>query len=221
MTHLTFVAFVADLDVLFCILVRAAKSIGVYRIFLLADDQAKIDNLVTKLNASANTLQNRTGCNSQKIQNWLDTVRYFLIVVIVVIVMAEVMLFLAFIGFLIVYILVIIGWILVAGTFILCGVFLLLNNVVSDTSVAMQEWVDHPHARTALDDILPCVDVYTANESLFRSKEVSYQMVNVVNQIINNVSNVNYPTIAAPLYYNQSGPLVPVPCNRFNSVITD
>ncbi|XP_020528139.1 uncharacterized protein LOC18442530 isoform X2 [Amborella trichopoda] len=200
----------------------AAKTMGVNRIFLPTDDQAKIENLVTKLNASANTLQNRTEDNSQKIQNWLDTVRYFLIVV------AAVMLFLAFIGFLlsilgiqvIVYILVVIGWILVAGTFILCGVFLLLNNVVSDTCVAMDEWVDHPHARTALDDILPCVDVSTANESLYRSKEVSYQLANVVNQVITNVSNGNFPPIAAPLYYNQSGPLVPVLCNRFNSDIS-
>ncbi|PQQ05350.1 uncharacterized protein Pyn_29109 [Prunus yedoensis var. nudiflora] len=54
-----------------------------------------------------------------------------------------------------VYFLVVVGWILVAGTFILCGVFLLLHNVVADACVSMDEWVQNPTAHTALDDILP------------------------------------------------------------------
>ncbi|KAG6490789.1 hypothetical protein ZIOFF_052102 [Zingiber officinale] len=85
--------------------------------------------------------------------------------------------------------------------------------VVADTCVAMNEWVEHPHAHTALDDILPCVDVATANESLYRSREVTFQIVDVVNQVIANVSNRNFPPQATPLYYNQSGPLMPLLCN--------
>ncbi|XP_073013239.1 uncharacterized protein [Typha latifolia] len=195
----------------------AAKKVGVDQIFLSADVQSKIDVLETKLNSSANELSSRTSDNSRKIRNVLNIVRLDLIIV------AAVMLLLAFIGFLLsvfglqflVYVLVVVGWILVAGTFILCGVFLLLHNVVGDTCVAMDEWVNHPQEHTALDDILPCVDVSTANESLYRSREVTFQLVNLVNQVIVNVSNRNFPPSAAPLYYNQSGPLMPALCNPY------
>ncbi|XP_077238005.1 uncharacterized protein LOC143879485 [Tasmannia lanceolata] len=201
----------------------AAKHVGVDQIFLPADVQARIDEIETKLNRSANDLSSKTDKNSQKIQDLLDFVRLDLIIV------AAVMLFLAFLGFLfsvlglqfLVYFLVLIGWILVAGTFILCGVFLLLHNVVGDTCVAMDQWVVHPQAHTALDDVLPCVDTATANESLNRSKEVTSHLVNVVNQVITNVSNRNFPPALAPLYYNQSGPLMPVLCNPFAPDMTD
>ncbi|XP_072953016.1 uncharacterized protein [Typha angustifolia] len=197
----------------------AAKKIGVDQIFLPSDIQNKIDAIETKLNTSANDLANRTSSNSKKIRAVLNTVRLDLIIV------AAVMLFLVFLGFLfsilglqfLVSILVVVGWILVAGTFILCGVFLLLHNVVADTCVAMDDWVNHPHAHTALDDILPCVDVATANESLYRSKEVTFQLVNLVNQVITTVSNQNFPPNLTPLYYNQSGPLLPVLCNPYTS----
>ncbi|XP_042465748.1 uncharacterized protein LOC122048220 [Zingiber officinale] len=197
----------------------AAKKVGVDQVFLPADVQMKIDTIQRKLNSSANELSSKTMENSKKIQIVLDTVRLDLIII------AAVMLGLAFLGFLfsifglqfLVSMLVLVGWILVAGTFILCGVFLLLHNVVGDACVAMDQWVDHPHSHTALDDILPCVDATTANESMYRSKEVTFQIVNVVNQVISNVSNGNFPPVLAPLYYNQSGPLVPALCNPFNA----
>ncbi|GMN47420.1 hypothetical protein TIFTF001_016603 [Ficus carica] len=145
------------------------------------------------------------------------------------IIVAAVMLFLTFLGFLfsvfglrvLVYTLVIVGWILVAGTFILCGVFLLLHNVVADTCVAMDEWVQNPTAHTALDDILPCVDNTTAQETLLRTKDVTYQLVNVVDRVINNVTNLNIPPNGSPLYFNQSGPLMPLLCNPFNSDLSN
>lgn len=194
-----------------------AKKITVDQVFLPADVQSEIDSLKTKVNSSATELANRTLDNSRKISRVLDRVRLDLIII------AAVMLLLAFVGFLLsilglqflVYVLVVVGWILVTGTFILCGVFLLLHNVVADTCVAMNEWVDHPHAHTALDDILPCVDVATANESLYRSREVTFQLVSVVNQVIVNVSNGNFPPALVPLYYNQSGPLMPTLCNPY------
>ncbi|XP_043720615.1 uncharacterized protein LOC122668109 [Telopea speciosissima] len=195
----------------------SAKQIGVDNVFLPADLQTKIDQVNTKINASANNLSHRTSQNSNDIQHVLDNVRMVLFVI------AAVMMGVAFLGFLfsvlglqyLVYILVIIGWILVAGTFILCGVFLLLHNVVGDTCVAMNEWVQNPTAHTALDDILPCVDNATANETLIQSKQVTFQLINMVNQVIGNVSNRNFPPNFAPLYYNQSGPLMPLLCNPF------
>ncbi|KAG1327814.1 putative Transmembrane protein [Cocos nucifera] len=232
----------------------AAENISVDQVLLPADMRGKIDAIQTKLNSSANDLAAKTKDNSRKIQRVLDTVVLDLIIV------AAVMLLLAFLGFLfsilglqfLVSILVIVGWILVAGTFILCGVFLLLHNmvnvgydsclkvdpktcgslkndvmrfcanlVVADTCVAMNDWVAHPHAHTALDDILPCVDSATANESLYRGREVTYQLVNVVNQVINNISNRDFPPSAKPLYYNQSGRLMPPLCNPYTANLSN
>ncbi|KAK8595703.1 hypothetical protein V6N13_000399 [Hibiscus sabdariffa] len=201
----------------------AAKDISVDSSILSPDIQRSIDDVNKKINSSASTLSTKAADNKDKIQHGLDRMGLALIIV------AAVMLFLAFLGFLLsilglqrlVYTLVVFGWILVAGTFILCGVFNLLHNVAGDTCVAMDEWVQHPTAHTALDDILPCVDNATAQETLLQTKNVSHQLVNVVNGIIDNVANRNFPPQLAPLYYNQSGPLVPVLCNPFRSDLTE
>ncbi|KAJ3708073.1 hypothetical protein LUZ61_011778 [Rhynchospora tenuis] len=97
----------------------------------------------------------------------------------------------------------------------ICGLELLVYGIVSDTCVAMEEWVQHPYDHTALDDILPCVDPAMTAEVMSQSKNVTYQIIDMTNGIIANVSNRNFPPQAVPLYYNQSGPLVPVLCNPY------
>lgn len=92
---------------------------------------------------------------------------------------------------------------------------------MGDTCVAMDEWVQNPMAHTALDDILPCVDNTTAQETLSQSKDVTFQLVAIVNNIITNVSNIDPPPFAHFLSYNQSGPLVPTLCNPLNANKTD
>ncbi|KAJ4810558.1 envelope glycoprotein B [Rhynchospora pubera] len=79
----------------------------------------------------------------------------------------------------------------------------------------MEEWVQHPYDHTALDDILPCVDPAMTAEVMNQSKNVTYQIINIMNGMIANVSNRDFPPQAVPLYYNQSGPLVPVLCNPY------
>ncbi|KAF5932255.1 hypothetical protein HYC85_028426 [Camellia sinensis] len=199
----------------------AAKRVGVYQVFLPRNVQNSIEKVEAGINASATTLEHVTMKNRNNIDNVLNSVRIALIVI------AAVMLVVALLGFLfsviglqfLVYFLVMIGWILIACTFVLCGVFLVLHNIVGDTCTAMDEWVQNPTAHTALDDILPCVDSTTAQQTLSQSKEVNFQLVGIVNGVITNVSNINAPSPGAahPLYYNQSGPLVPVLCNPFNS----
>ncbi|XP_023001562.1 uncharacterized protein LOC111495659 [Cucurbita maxima] len=202
----------------------AAKKIGVASAFLSGDVKGKIDDIDRKLNSSATTLSQKTGDNSKDIQTVLNHIRLALII------LAAIMLLLAFLGFLfsvlgmqsLVYSLVIIGWILVAGTFILCGVFLLLHNVVEDTCVSMNEWVQNPTAHTALDDILPCVDNATAQETLAQSKNVAFQLVTVVNNVITGIANRNFPpNVGQPFYFNQSGPSMPILCSPFHSDLTD
>lgn len=94
-------------------------------------------------------------------------------------------------------------------------------SVTADSCVAMNQWIQNPTAHTALDDILPCVDNVTAQETLLRSKEVTSQLVDVVNQVITNISNINFSPNIKPLYFNQSGPLIPILCNPFYSDLTD
>ena len=112
--------------------------------------------------------------------------------------------------------------------------------MIADTCISMNEWVLRPSTHTALDDLLPCVDVATANNFLYRSKEVTYNLVDVVNQVIVNISNKNFSWDRQPnsynhsinisnifplglpsLYYNQSGPVIPALCNPYNSDLTD
>ncbi|KAG7965596.1 hypothetical protein I3843_08G009200 [Carya illinoinensis] len=201
----------------------AAKQIGIDRIFLPTNVQTDIDQIETKITSSASTLADRTVKNSNEIRDLLDSVRLALIII------TAIMLVLTFLGFLfsifgmqsLVYILVVAGWLLVTGTFIMCGIFLLLHNVAADTCVAMDEWTQNPTSHTALDDILPCVDTATAQETLIRSKEVTSELVNLLNEVITNVSNLNFLPNFTPLYYNQSGPKIPLLCNPFYSDLTD
>ncbi|XP_066346179.1 uncharacterized protein [Miscanthus floridulus] len=196
----------------------AAKNITIDQIFLPADVQQKIDIVEEKLNSSANIFSTRMQENSRKIKRVLNHMEHELMAV------AAVMAGLSVLGFLfsilglrfLVSIWVIAAWILLTNTIISSGLFLLLHNVVADTCVAMGDWVAHPQAHTALDDILPCVDVATANESLYRSQEVTAQLVALVNNVVVNISNRDFPPGLRPLYFNQSGPLMPVLCNPFN-----
>ncbi|PHU09002.1 hypothetical protein BC332_20862 [Capsicum chinense] len=201
----------------------AAKLIAVDQVLLPGSVQTDIDRIQTKINSSANTLATKTEDNKDDIAGLVESVRLALIV------LSAIMLLLAFLGFVLsifgmqvfVYILVIFGWILVTGTLILCGIFLVLHNVTADSCVAMNQWVQHPLAHTALDDILPCVDNATAQETLTKSKEVTSQLVDVVNRVITNVSNNNFSPNFGPLYYNQSGPKLPTLCNPFYSDLTN
>ncbi|KAL9168170.1 hypothetical protein ABFS82_05G143000 [Erythranthe guttata] len=201
----------------------AAKQININQVSLPPNVQTDIDQIQNTIDSAATTLSNKTQDNSKRIKNLIQSVRLALII------LSAAMLLLTFLGFVFsilgmqlpVYILVITGWILVTGTFILCGIFLLLHNVTGDTCVAMNQWVQNPTAHTALDDIMPCVDKATSEETLTKSKQVTSQLVDSINTVISNVSNINFAPNFVPLYYNQSGPLVPSLCNPYNPDFTD
>ncbi|KAL5100828.1 hypothetical protein RYX36_005155 [Vicia faba] len=200
----------------------AAKNIGVDAVVLPSDIQKNIEKIRTLINTASVQLSTKTHENSKQIQGGIDGMRLALII------LAAVMLFLAFLGFLfsilglqgLVYFLVFVGWFLVAGTFILCGVFLFLHNVVGDSCVSMDEWVQNPTSHTALDEILPCVDNATAQQTLSQSRDVTSQLVLLVDKVINGVTNRNFPPQAGAAYYNQSGPLMPILCNPYNTDLT-
>ncbi|KAK6912550.1 hypothetical protein RJ641_022151 [Dillenia turbinata] len=104
---------------------------------------------------------------------------------------------------------------------VVAAVMIFLTSLGLHTCVAMDQWVQNPTAHTSLDNVLPCVDNTTAQETLVRSKEVTSQLVDLVNQVITNVSNINFSPNFVPLYYNQSGPLLPLLCNPFRPDFTD
>lgn len=93
-------------------------------------------------------------------------------------------------------------------------------SAISDTCLAMDEWVENPHAESALSDILPCVDRNTTNQTLVQSKKVTNAIVNVVNQFIYTFANT-YPAQGNQYYYNQSGPSMPPLCYPFDSQFND
>ncbi|CAI9785427.1 unnamed protein product [Fraxinus pennsylvanica] len=200
-----------------------AKTVSVAQIFLPSDVMNDIDRLNMDLNNAANTLEQKTNENSSKMQRVFNTVRSALITV------AVVMLLISLLGLVLsilghqhaLYVFVISGWLLVAVTFILCGVFVILNNAISDTCMAMGEWVENPHAETALSNILPCVDQRTTNQTLFKSKQVINDIVNIVNQYVDSAANANPPPQAFPYYFNQSGPAIPHLCYPYDSQLQD
>ncbi|KAG9150907.1 hypothetical protein Leryth_003040 [Lithospermum erythrorhizon] len=203
---------------------NAAKQAEVEQIFLPQETQDKIDQLIRLIDSSAYKLETETKKNKDFIQSVIDSaVRHELTTVSVV------MLILALLGFLLsifglrvlVYILTVIAWILVAGTFVVSGLFFILHNAAGDACLAMNQWVENPTSHTSLDDLLPCVDQTTAQQSLNQSKDVVFILVQSVNMIITSVANIDPPSFVPILYYNQSGPQVPILCNPFNQDKTD
>nr|GFC42397.1 ion transport domain-containing protein [Tanacetum cinerariifolium] len=128
----------------------------------------------------------KTHQNSHKIRTVFDTVRSSMIAVAIVMLLVSLLgLFMSILGHKnTIYIFIISGWLLVAVTFILCGVFVIINNAISDTCMAMGQWVDNPHAETALSNILPCVDQATTNATLYKSKLVVNDIAYIMNGFI-------------------------------------
>ncbi|XP_039051678.1 uncharacterized protein LOC120193166 [Hibiscus syriacus] len=128
----------------------------------------------------------------------------------------SIMLVLAFLGLVFsilgmktcVYIFVVLGWIIISLTFILCGMFLVFHSIVSDTCVAMGEWVEDPTVNSALEQILPCANKEAGEEIKQAGKAVTTSINDLLNQDIN-FSNEKTD------HYNQSGPLVPLVCDPY------
>lgn len=199
-----------------------AKTIKVAQVLLPSNVNDDIDKLNVDLNKAANELKEKTSENSAKIKKVFNAVRSALITV------AAVMLLLSLLGFFLsilghqhaIHVFIVGGWLLVVITFMLCGVFVILNNAITDTCMAMGEWMDNPQSESALSNILPCVDQRTSNQTLIKSKEVVTNIVNVVNQFIYTYANAN-PSPTDLNYYNQSGPLMPPLCYPYDSNLQD
>ncbi|XP_058765414.1 uncharacterized protein LOC131638897 [Vicia villosa] len=193
----------------------SAKTIA-HELNLPPDADMGIDSVKKKILDAAINISNKSHDNSEIIYRVLDGVKLSLVLVgSTMIIVSVIGLFTSVLGLkCILYSLVVAGWIIVGGTFILSGGFVFLHNVIDDTCVAMNEWSENPTSHTALDEILPCVENQTSLETFLKSKSETYILVNSVNGLISKVLNDNtFPN-------NKSGPLVPLLCNPFNSDLT-
>lgn len=196
-----------------------AKAISVDEFHISSDVQNEIKKLDVDLRSASCIISEKTTENSEKIRHAMNYVRGVLILV------AAIMLLLALIGFALsilghkqaIYVFTTSGWLLVAVTLVLFGVFVILKNTVGDTCTAMNEWVQYPHTETALSNILPCVDPKTTNRTLYQSKEVILQLVSVVNSVIRSIANSNNASSQSSSFFNQSGPVMPLLCSPYDS----
>ncbi|KVH97590.1 hypothetical protein Ccrd_000256 [Cynara cardunculus var. scolymus] len=193
-----------------------AKTVNVAQFYLPSDVKDSIDKLNIDLNAASDKLGRKTHQNSQKIRTVFDAA------IIDDYRCNSDASHLSILGQRnAIHIFIIGGWLLVVVTFILCGVFVILNNAISDTCLAMEQWVDHPHAETALSNILPCVDQGTTNQTLYKSKQVINDLGNIVNGFIGSYAN-SYPQPSGNTnYFNQSGPLMPYVCSPYDSQLQE
>ncbi|KAF5195314.1 envelope glycoprotein B [Thalictrum thalictroides] len=191
-----------------------AKGINVNQFVIPSDVQDRIDRLNKDLGPAADSLEKATFVNSSQLKNVLKLMQ------LVLILDAVVMVFVAFLGLVLslhghrraVNICIFNGWLLVPVTFILFGVFLVLNNAITDTCIAMEEWVNNSQAKTTLSNMLPCVDQRMTNKTLIQSKEVINDVVTIVNVALSYYADSN-PSLLA----NQSDQKIPLLCSPFDT----
>ncbi|KAI7745233.1 hypothetical protein M8C21_029921 [Ambrosia artemisiifolia] len=200
-----------------------AKTVNVAQFYLPSDVKDSIDKLNIDLNSASDTLGRKTHQSSRKIRTVFDAVRSSLITVAIVMLVVSILgLYLSVLGHRnAIHLFIIGGWLLVVVTSILCGVFVILNNAVSDTCLAMEQWADHQNAETTLSNILPCVDQRTTNQTLFKSKQVINDLGNIVNGFIGSYANSYGVPSGNPNYYNQSGSLMPYVCSPYDSQLQE
>lgn len=87
----------------------------------------------------------------------------------------------------------------------------------------MGDWVQHPRDNSALSKLLPCMDEVAAQKTLDITRNTSFQVINLLNAFIINVANGNVPPMqgSTDIYYNQSGPSLPLLCNPFFPNLTE
>ncbi|GLJ09309.1 hypothetical protein SUGI_0106100 [Cryptomeria japonica] len=196
-----------------------AKIMNVSQIFIPEDEQQQISELNEKLLMVTAEFEEKITHDADKLKRSLNALQDALVVVTgAMLLLVIIGLPLAALGFRnIICTLIFIGWLLAAVTFILCGAFIVLNNAIADTCVAMEEWAVNPTAYTNIDHILSCVNQSITNQTLYRSKQVTNDLLNIVNQVIGNVANADVPP-NNPAYYNQSGPQLPELCRPFHLI---
>ncbi|KAG0563383.1 hypothetical protein KC19_8G026600 [Ceratodon purpureus] len=136
-----------------------------------------IGSTVASLNNQSDTITNKVNTNIRTLNRLINGIEIALIV------MLSITLFLVAMGMLaalmgwrtVYFLIILLGWLITALTWLLFGLFFAVNNVTTDTCQAFTEYLQAP-ANTTLDELLPCVDLATAASAS-----------NVVKQGVNNI----------------------------------
>ncbi|TYJ13878.1 hypothetical protein E1A91_A10G079500v1 [Gossypium mustelinum] len=164
----------------------SAKSVSLNQQFLPPEIITQIDTVTSQLNASKDLPYNTSANILDSLPKVLTPVNLTLILI------TATMLLVAFIGF--------------------CKPFCLM----ADTCIAVDEWVQNPMAGSAIKSLLPCVDSEFGKNVTDASKLVTNGIDTLLNHHVSLIANANnLPPEAKPLYYNQSGPLVPIICDPY------
>lgn len=140
-------------------------------------NSSTLSSTVRNLNQQADSIDNTVDNNVNTINKLINGIEITLIVLLSIALFLVVMgLLSALMGWRTIYFLIILlGWLIAALTWILFGIFFAANNVTSDTCQAFSEYLATP-SNTTLDELLPCVDLATAASAS-----------NVVRQGVNNI----------------------------------
>ncbi|GMI93914.1 hypothetical protein like AT2G12400 [Hibiscus trionum] len=197
---------------------QSAKNVSLNNKFLPPEIITQIDKVTSQVDANKDFPHLTTKHIADSLSKILKHVNIALISI------TTIMLLVAFLGFLFsalgwqtwVYIFVIIGWIVTALAFVLCGAFLAFHNLMADTCTAVDEWVQNPMADSAIKELLPCVDREFGETITDATELVSDGINDMLNYHVSLVANANnIPEQAIGLYYNQSGPSLPTICDPY------
>jgi len=184
-----------------------AATIATDAVHTVTNTLAKVDNVMTKynipglsafasveasLNKSADSITNKINRNVRKFNRLVTDVEIVLIVILslglLLILAGLIPAFLRWRRFF--FVIIVIGWILAALTWLLFGLFFFLNNVADDTCEALDEYIQAP-ANTTLNSLVPCVDLAAAGTAFTLAREVIYNGIETVNSTVTSIQQFN------------------------------
>lgn len=163
-----------------------------------------VGSTITSLNNQADSITSKVNTNVRTLNRLINGIEIALII------MLSITLFLVACGMLaallewrtIYFLIILLGWLITALTWILFGLFFAVNNVTTDTCQAFSEYVQMP-ANTTLDELLPCVNLATAASASNVVKQgvsnIVLQANNALTQIEQTSTRLGRPTTLPPV----------------------
>jgi hypothetical protein len=152
--------------------------------------QTNFSNFVATLNSTATDLDNQASfVQSKLVVNKKSYKEVIHIIELVLIVIVSVNLGLIVCGFAstffrwrrFFYLVIVIAWIMTTLTWAMFGLFLTIDNVASDTCLAVQQYLNDPR-NTTLDALLPCTDLATIDTAYKKTRAGMDNLIHQANQ---------------------------------------
>ncbi|XP_024356685.1 uncharacterized protein [Physcomitrium patens] len=178
----------------------------------------RIGQTVTSLNQQAETITTEVDNTLSTLTKLINGIEIALIIILAV------ALFLVIAGLVtacigwraLLFLILLLGWILTALTWVLFGLFFAVNNVASDTCQAFTEYLQAP-ANTTLDDLLPCVDLSTASSASGVAKQGVSNIIVQANGAITQIRDANTRIGRNTSLPDVCNPIGPAPTHIFTN----